>query len=371
MCNVLSYNAWRYALIHYNRFTPKVQSDLMCLSELWAKRYFYLVEKYQKVVGRTVPVDGTFQERSLVSMCTPQLSMCTLQLSMCTLQVCMCTLQLSMCTLQLSMCTLQLCMCTLQLSMCTLQLSMCTLQLSMRTLHMSMCTLQLSMCTLHLSMCTLQLSICTLQLSMCTLQLSICTLQLSMCTLQLSMCTLSVEHVHTSSWACAHFQGSMHTFSGEHVHAPRWACAHPHISMCTPRTLEILNFTFSSPHERWNSSLFPESCHITDAITESALLVYLGQAGSGPATRARPSVMGIFGARKSCIPGPAWNFWGEKFMHLRFSICMVRLSTYILWGEHMYTCTYTSTCAYLQVGMCIPTLQHVSLDLSQLHWSHS
>jgi len=246
MCNVLSYNAWRYALIHYNRFIPKVQSDLMCLSELWAKRYFYLVENYQKVVGRTVSVDGTFQERSLVSMCTPQLSMCTLQLSMCTLQVCICMLQLCMCTLQLSM-----------------------------------CTLQLSMCTLHLSMCTLQLSICTLQLSICTLQLSMCTLQLSMCTLQLSMCTLSVEHVHASSWACARSQVSMHTISCEHVHALRWACAHPHISMCTPRTLEIFTFTFSSPQERWNSSLFPESRtdrptdRLTQSQTESALLVYL------------------------------------------------------------------------------------------------
>ena len=62
--------------------------------------------------------------------------------------------------------------------------------------------------------------------------------------------------------------------------------------MCTPRTLEILNFTFSSPQERWNSLLFPHgimSSHLTDAITESAPLVYQRQAGSGHASRARPS----------------------------------------------------------------------------------
>jgi hypothetical protein len=51
----------------------------------------------------------------------------------------------------------------------------------------------------------------------------------------------------------------------------------------------------SGSHERWNSLLFPHgimSCHVmsrTDAGEESAPLVYHRQAGSGPATRARPS----------------------------------------------------------------------------------
>ena len=65
------------------------------------------------------------------------------------------------------------------------------------------------------------------------------------------------------------------------------------------------------------------------------------------------------------------DFWSEKYMHLRFSICTVWLSTCTLWGEHVHTYTYTSAYAHLQVGMCTPPLQHVSLDFSQLHWSYS
>ena len=48
---------------------------------------------------------------------------------------------------------------------------------------------------------------------------------------QLSMCTKSLEHVHASSWACAHFSVSICTLT-LCTHSS-WACACFQLSMCT------------------------------------------------------------------------------------------------------------------------------------------
>ena len=55
-----------------------------------------------------------------------------------------------------------------------------------------------------------------------------------MCTLSVKhvQAFLSVDHMHTSSWACLRFQLSMCTLSVEHVHASSWACTCACLQLC-------------------------------------------------------------------------------------------------------------------------------------------
>jgi hypothetical protein len=74
--------------------------------------------------------------------------------------------------------------------------------------------------------------------------------------------------------------------------------------------------------------------------------------------------LGISEARNTCISGSAYARFSWARVHFEVSTC-----THIHTHQHVYTSRWV--CAHLQVGMCTLTLQHVCLDLSQLHWSYS
>ena len=198
---------------------------------------------------------------------------------------------------------------------------------SMRTTHLSMCTFHLSMCTLHLSMCTLPVKhthafrwVCACLTSthqhvhakvkhvhtsvehVHTLSWAYACFPVNMwmvntytsararfswayvcfslacahfswacARFQLSICTLPVEHVHTFSWAYAHFTSThQHVHASvehvhasvehvhitvEHVHTPSWAYTRFQVSMCTLHT-----YTSTYTHLSWGCARFSWGC---------------------------------------------------------------------------------------------------------------
>ena len=135
----------------------------------------------------------------------------------------------------------------------------------------------------------------------------------------------------------------MCTPTHQHVHAPNSGNSQFHFFKSS-RTLEF--FIVSARNHLI-------SCHRpTDAITESAPLVYHRQAGSGPATRARPSESGTL-----CTPH-------LSVRTLRMSVCTLQLSMCTLPGEHIPASRCAHVCAQLT-----PTHQHVHAEVERVHTS--
>ena len=138
---------------------------------------------------------------------------------------------------------------------------------------------------------------------------------------------------------------------------------------CTDTLCELL----STSHERWNSLLFPHgimSCHLTDAITESAPLVYLETSGVR-ARYAGPSLwVGHFmhtspervNASVERVHTSVEHVYTPRWAHTRFQVCMCTIDTHTSacacwsWARAYFNwaCAHPSwACARLPVSMCM------------------